>query len=158
MKMYLPFGDWSDDGHGKYEKVLIDAPSMQQIRNAQIGVEEKYGKDIWDGYAECYQEPYLSDKVKEALIEAEYPASRFSQYQDDINFDKFDSLEDIFNSDYFNNKYEGYVTLNVVIDTFIWLLNYHGALIKRLDEKDEIPTICNWTCHGFETVGYGCFD
>lgn len=26
MKMYIPFGDWSDDGHGKYEKVLVEAP------------------------------------------------------------------------------------------------------------------------------------
>lgn len=22
MKMYLPFGDWSDDGHGKWDKLL----------------------------------------------------------------------------------------------------------------------------------------
>ena len=35
MKMYIPFGDWSDDGHGKYEKILIDAPSMESLRDAQ---------------------------------------------------------------------------------------------------------------------------
>ena len=35
MKMYLPFGDWSSDGHGRYEKVLIDAPSMAHLYDAQ---------------------------------------------------------------------------------------------------------------------------
>ena len=34
MKMYLPFGDWSNDGHGRYEKVLIDAPSMEHLLKA----------------------------------------------------------------------------------------------------------------------------
>ena len=50
-----------------------------------------------------------------------------------------------------------WVSLEFVIDAFIWLLNAHGAKITRLDAKDDIPMICNWTCNGFETVGYGCF-
>ena len=44
-----------------------------------------------------------------------------------------------------------------VIDIFIFLLNAYGAEIVRLDNGEDIPMICNWTCHGFETVGYGCF-
>ena len=54
-------------------------------------------------------------------------------------------------------KYGWYVTLDLVIDAFIWLLNDNGAFITRLDAEEEIPMICNWTCNGFETVGYGCF-
>ena len=42
MKMYLPFGDWSDDGHGKYDKLLIDAPDMSSLLEAQTKLKEKY--------------------------------------------------------------------------------------------------------------------
>ena len=43
MKMYIPFGDWSDDGHGKYERVLVEAPSMQSLLDAQKRIYTKYG-------------------------------------------------------------------------------------------------------------------
>ena len=29
MKMYLPFGDWSDDGHGKWDKVFNGASTQR---------------------------------------------------------------------------------------------------------------------------------
>lgn len=156
MKMYLPFGDWSDDGHGKYEKVLIDAPSMQRLRDAQIKLEEKYGKDFWNEYAEDYGESVIGETVQTALIEAGYPLERFSKAVDDVRFDNFSCLAELFQSRFWNEEQEGYVTLEAVIDTFIWLLNDNGAEITRLVE--DVPTICNWTCHGFETVGYGCFE
>lgn len=35
MKFYIPFGDWSDDGHGKYENLLVEAPSMEGLLMAQ---------------------------------------------------------------------------------------------------------------------------
>ena len=41
MKMYLPFGDWSGDGHCVYEKILIDAPSMEYLLEAQKKIKEK---------------------------------------------------------------------------------------------------------------------
>lgn len=152
MKMYLPFGDWSNDGHGRYEKVLIDAPSMGHLREAQIKIEEKYGKSFWRDYAEEYDNPYISEEIENALIEANYPIEKFKCTLDDIRFEEYATLRELFNSEY----WEGYVTIDLVIDSFIWLLNAHGAQITRLDE-DDIPLICNWTCHGFETVGYGCF-
>jgi hypothetical protein len=49
------------------------------------------------------------------------------------------------------------LSISFIMDVFIWLLNWQGAEITRLDSKDDIPMICNWTCSGFETVGYGCF-
>ena len=50
-----------------------------------------------------------------------------------------------------------FVTLETVKDAFIWLLNAFGAEIKVCEEHEKIPMICNWTCPGFEDVGYGCF-
>jgi len=34
-KMYLVLGDWSDDGHGKYEKVLVEVnKTIEEVQNA----------------------------------------------------------------------------------------------------------------------------
>ena len=155
MKMYLPFGDWSDDGHGKYEKVLIEAPSMEHLRNAQIEIEKIYGKDFWRGFAEEYEESTFSEEVQAALIDSNYPIERFAKFQDDCNIDNFDNLGEFFDSDYWIEDMAFHVILDLVVDAFIWLLNWKGAEITRSEE--EIPMICNWTCRGFETVGYGCF-
>ena len=54
MKMYLPFGDWSDDGHGKWDKLLIDAPSMEHLLNAQKKIKAIYGDHLFGGMAEHY--------------------------------------------------------------------------------------------------------
>ena len=157
MKMYLPFGDWSGDGHGRYTKVLIDAPSMEIIRLAQKHIEDYYGKDVWEGFAKKYQEDSISDTIQELLINTNYPIERLAKYQDDCGFDDFKNLNECFNSEFWNCSGH-YITLETCIDTFIWLLNAYGARIKRLDENNDIPTISNWTCPGFKAVGYGCFD
>lgn len=157
MKMYLPFGDWSDDGHGKYEKILIDAPSMQHLRNAQVKIEERYGKFFWRDFAQEYENSTIGEDVQKALLETNYPIEKFLEAMDDVRFDEYTSLEELFKSEFWNEQQEWYVNLDLVIDAFVWLLNAHGAEITRLDEKEDIPMICNWTCNGFETVGYGCF-
>ena len=141
MKMYLPFGDWSGDGHGRYTKVLIDAPSMEIIRLAQKHIEDYYGKDVWEGFARRYQEDSISDTIQELLINTNYPIERLAKYQDDCGFDDFKNLNECFNSEFWNCSGH-YITLETCIDTFIWLLN-----------AENIPTIS-----GFKTVGYGCFD
>ena len=157
MKMYLPFGDWSDDGHGRYEKILIDAPSMQHLRDAQIKIEEIYGKEFWSGFAEDFNESVISDTVQQALLDTGYPYERFCLYMDDNAYDEYETLEQVFDSDRWLLDNECTVTLSLVMDAFIWLLNYYGAQITRLDEGENIPMICNWTCYGFKAVGYGCF-
>ena len=153
MKMYLPFGDWSHDGHGQYEKVLIDAPSMEHLLKAQKQITEKYDRFFWQGFADEYEDATITEDIEKALIETNYPIERFKESMDDSRYEEFTSLKEIFESE----EWESYVTLDLVIDAFIWLLNAYGAEITRLDDKDDIPMICNWTCHGFETVGYGCF-
>ena len=157
MKMYLPFGDWSDDGHGRYEKILIDAPSMPHLRNAQIRIEEIYGKDFWSGFAEEYNESVISETVQQALLDTKYPHERFCLYMDDSAYDKYETLEEVFESTYWLSDNECTVTMSLVIDAFIWLLNHYGAQITRLDDGEDIPMISNWTCDGFKSVGYGCF-
>lgn len=150
MKMYLPFGDWSDDGHGKYKNVLIEAPSMEHLLNAQMRIKEKYGKYFFRGMACDYDEPYLSEEVWQALIDTNYPMERFEVVEDTNDWEGVASLAEVIAIDP-----NPCISLSFVIDSFIWLLNAYGAEIIPSD--DNIPMICNWTCHGFETVGYGCF-
>lgn len=150
MKMYLPFGDWSDDGHGKYKNVLIEAPSMEHLLNAQKRIKEKYGEYFFQGMARNYEESNFTPDVWQALIDTDYPIDRFVVVEDTNEWDGMTSLQEVLAVDP-----NPYLSLDFVIDAFIWLLNAYGAEIIPSDE--DIPMICNWTCHGFETVGYGCF-
>lgn len=152
MKMYIPFGDWSDDGHGKYRTILVDAPSMEHLLTAQDRIRDQYGKSFFDQFADQYNKPCFGEAVWDALIATEYPIDRMIELEDTNDWDGCKNIKEVLEID--NNPW---VSLEFVIDAFIWLLNAHGAQITRLDAKDDIPMICNWTCRGFETVGYGCF-
>lgn len=152
MKMYLPFGDWSDDGHGKYEKILIDAPSMEHLLKAQQVIKARFGDHFFDHMADDYEEPYLGEDVWEALIATNYPIEGMWNYEENNDWSDCSSLQECLDADP-----NPAVSLSFLIDAFIWLLNQEGAQIVRLDAGEDIPMICNWTCNGFETVGYGCF-
>ena len=152
MKMYLPFGDWSGDGHKQYEKILIDAPSMEYLLEAQKRIKDKYGEFFFSHFADEWEDSTIGDDVFQALEDTQYPIA---------NVIKFDDINDWSDCETFAQlrSYDEYpsFSLDLIIDMFIWLLNAFGAQITRLDSKEEIPMICNWTCDGFETVGYGCF-
>lgn len=152
MKMYLPFGDWSDDGHGKWDKVLIDAPSMEHLLNAQKKIKAIYGDHFFDGMADQYEEPHFSEDIWQALKDSNYPIERMWETEDWNDWSECNSIDEVLAVDACPS-----LSLSFIMDAFIWLLNWQGAEITRLDAKDDIPMICNWTCNGFETVGYGCF-
>mgnify|MGYP003290742793 FL=1 len=152
MKMYLPFGDWSDDGHGKWDKVLIDAPSMEHLLNAQKKIKAIYGDHFFDGMADQYEEPHFSEDIWQALKDSNYPIERMWETEDWNDWSECNSIDEVLAVDAYPS-----LSLSFIMDAFIWLLNWQGAEITRLDSKDDIPMICNWTCNGFETVGYGCF-
>lgn len=152
MKMYLPFGDWSDDGHGKWDKLLIDAPSMEHLLNAQKKIKAIYGDYFFNGMADHYEEPHFSEDVWQALKDSNYPIERMKETEDWNDWRECNSIDEVLAVDDCPS-----LSLNFIVDAFIWLLNWQGAEITRLDSKDDIPMICNWTCSGFETVGYGCF-
>ena len=152
MKMYLPFGDWSDDGHGKWDKLLIDAPSMEHLLNAQKKIKAIYGDHFFDGMADHYEEPHFSEDVWQALKDSNYPIERMWETEDWNDWSDCNSIDEVLAADEYPS-----LSISFIMDVFIWLLNWQGAEITRLDSKDDIPMICNWTCNGFETVGYGCF-
>ena len=152
MKMYLPFGDWSQDGHRLEHEVLIDAPSMNHLLDAQIAICEKYGEDFFEEYASEYECSTLSPIIWQALIDTNYPIERMQYFEENNDWSGLISVAEAIAID--SNPI---VTLEFVEDTFIWLLNAFGAQIRICEPEEEIPTISNWTCRGFKTVGYGCF-
>lgn len=147
------------DGHGRYETVLVEAPSMEHLLNAQTKIKEKYGEYFFSSFANEDETPYFIDTIWQALIDTNYPVKRFKERQDDIVWEKCDSISEIIKTSK-TDEY-GYddisLDLEVVKDTFIWLLNAFGAEIRICEEYEQIPMICNWTCPGFKNVGYGCF-
>ena len=153
MKMYLPFGDWSGDGHKQWDKVLIEAPSMEHLLNAQNKIKEKYGEDFFDGFATEWEEPTLTGKIWNALIVEGYSINKLIE-KDDVNDWSGLNWYEFATKHLPTNPSLG---LEFIIHAFIWLLNKFGAQITVLDDTEDIPMICNWTCPGFKTVGYGCF-
>ena len=126
---------------------------MNHLLEAQKQIKAKYGDDFFDGFATEWEEPTLTGRIWNALIIEGYPIKKLIE-KDGIN--DWSGL----NWYEFATKYlltNPHLDIEFIMDAFIWLLNRFGAQITILDETENIPTICNWTCNGFETVGYGCF-
>ena len=153
MKAYLPFGDWSQDGHKQYETILVEIDNMKDLLKAQKKIMEIYGSDFFKNYANVYNIPKISLKGWQALIDNDMPLEIVKNDSEALHWDKFKNVKHIFNLYYPD---EPFLDIGFVEQSFIWLLNQYGANIKVCD-KDEIPQINNWTCPGFQTVGYGCF-
>ena len=152
MKMYLPFGDWSDDGHGKYDKLLIDAPSMNNLLEAEKKIKAKYGERIFrDNFASQYEDSFVSEEVWQALRDTGWTPADVLNYESWFEWSEC-SLDE------FHDQEGDYLTIEVIQSMFIWLLNAFGAEITCLDVAEDIPMICNWSCPGVETVGYGCYE
>ena len=144
MKFYIPFGDWSQDGHGRTRDVLVEAPSMDRLLDAQKTIKGIWGENFFDGMAQSFEDNTISLEVQESLASAGYDMSEGGTMW----------REEIYDF-YGERKLSTYVEIDWLIDAFIFLLNHHGAGIEVIS---DYPQINNWTCPGFETVGYGCFD
>nr|DAJ96727.1 MAG TPA: hypothetical protein [Caudoviricetes sp.] len=144
MKMLLPFGDWSEDGHCKYDLIEIEAPSMEHLLNAENKIKAKYGKDFFEHFATEYKDASIGDDVIQALFDIDYDFPNKDEYCDY-------TFKECIEQD--NNNFE----IEYIQDMFIKLLNAYGAEITVMPKEKRPPMICNWTCKGFKTVGYGCF-
>lgn len=147
--MKLPFGDWSGDGHCEYEELVIEAPNMESLKSAQDRIRKTYGQNFFKNFASYYQKPTITEEIWTALYDTGwYPGdiNRYSTYYE-------------YNTDIktFRSEYEKNLPLEAIQSMFIFIMNYYGAEITVFF-SDDIPQISNWTCPGFETVGYGCFD
>ena len=153
MKVYLPFGDWSGDGHKQFENILVDISSKEKLIVAQHRIKLKYGNDFFKTFANEYQNPQLSKNNWQALIDTNMPIFYLQKYDECNNWSDCFSIEDALKLDP-----SPYLSLDFIVIAFIWIMNKHGAEITQLPLSEDILQINGWTCPGFETVGYGCFD
>ena len=145
MLMYLVFGDPSGDGHCQTDRILVEAPSMEHVYQAKKLIQEEFGKDFFDGMAHDYGDSSFSQEVWEALFVTEYPLEYLEKVVD-YDLDGITSVKE-----FSETEEADYLNLDVVMDAYIWLLNWAGAKITKADPSLEIPEI--WS-----HVGYGCYD
>lgn len=148
MLMYLYFGDYYNDGHGRFQHILIDAPSQGDIERAIREVKYEF-PDFFDTFAADAWDGSIGPDVEKALLRTKYPIAKFKFTNDDPSFEPFTSLEELFQSDFW--KYErkhNIYSMDFVIDAVIWVLNFYDAGIIPADIKYP------WFDFG---CGYGLF-
>lgn len=163
MKFYIPFGDWSNDGHGCYKNLLVEADSMADVVNAQKKIKEKYGEDFFNHFANTYQESKVTEEILQALCDTNYSYKEFwfSLMENDTDWDedwikesKIQTFKDFIKFTKWNNETHTNLPLETIISMFIHLLNAFGANIKVCQDYPNIGMVCR----DFQNVGYGCFD
>lgn len=148
MLMYLYFGDYYNDGHGRFQHILVDAPSQENVEKAIREVKYEF-PDFFDTFAADAWDSSIGPDVEKALLKTKYPIEKFKFTNDDPSFESFTSLEELFQSDFW--KYErGYsiYSMDFVMDAVIWVLNFYDAGI--------IPADIKYPWFDFE-CGYGLF-
>ena len=144
-KFYMVFGDYFHDGHGCYKKILVQAPSQDNVLLAEARVEEKY-PGIFDQMANEHLNPSFGPLVWQALKDTEYPAYSFAVYDENNDWEDIYTIDQLLEFDP-----NPCFSIDVIIDAYIWLLNSEGAGIIYVPE--DIPVL--WQ---LKSPGYGCWE
>lgn len=148
--MFVPFGDWPHDGHGIYEKVLIEIEDTAALGKSVQSLKKKYGEYLFNDLANDYGCSKISKKIYQILEDNNY------------NFDNLEKTEGMILPAEFKNwkeyaqaqicgdgeEDEGGFSLETIEDIYFFLLKLGGA---EFTIYDKIPLFTD------ETVGYGCF-
>lgn len=148
MRMNLYFGDYYDDGHGKYHEVPVEVPSVEHLHETIRKVTERYPR-FFDTFCRQYEDQTIGIDVERALLETNYPMSRFVETNDDIQWEQFETLPQLLSSDYWEECGHVVNSIEFVADAVIWVLNAFGGEIIPI----EVPRC---PCYQFG-CGYGMF-
>lgn len=168
-KMYLVLGDWSGNGHGKHEKVLLQSSSdVATIQQAYKNSGKLTGlsfntNENYTGKKRDYEE------AEKYIIAADFEDSRLKPLHIEIlakhgltegklrNFDE----EEVIDSDYQFGQ-EVFLTPILFTNLWIWFVKLSDPFLElsRANKSDDIPNI-----NGFESskvlnahFGYGIFQ
>lgn len=160
-KMHLVLGDWSNDGHGRSDKVLVESnKTVKEIQDAYkascklTGVSFNHNDDF-TGRKRDYKEKekyliaseygqgfYVSDEAKQALRDAGFDVEKHFAFGMDE---------------------EGYqIEDNDVIFLYIWTefvkLSLPDLIMKKIPEDKSIPVINGyWDKNLNVQFGYGLY-
>lgn len=147
QKIYIPFGDWSNDGHGRYEKVMMLAQSMEDLRQAVDNIHEKYGPHIFDEIANEYGYSGISENIYNILVDNGYDFSKVGELEDTADSYAPDGWREYIRKGI--EEGDSGLMLETIEDIYFFLLRLGGARFEVC--KDDIPMFT------YESVGYGCF-
>lgn len=157
QKIYIPFGDWSDDGHGKCEKVLIELEDTAALGKSVQNIKKKYGENIFHDIANDYGFAGISPAIFQILEENNFDFEQIGKTEDisdDCREQKnwHDYMMDCVNSDDEDAGMSNSFTLETIKSIYFFLLKLGGANFRICFKDEDIPLFTD------ETVGYGCFD
>lgn len=164
-KMYLVLGDWSSDGHGKSEKVLVESnKTVKEIQDAYkascrltgVSFNDDDDDDDFTGLKRDWKEKdkyhiavdyeqgwEVSDEAKQALRAAGYDVDKhfsFGMDEDD------DQIED--NDIIFLHRWTEFVKLSLP-----------DLIINKIPEDNSIPVINGyWDDNLNVQFGYGLYE
>ena len=152
-KMYFVIGDWSDDGHGKSDKILIDSnKTCEEIQNSYkascklTGISFN-GNEDYTGIDRHWE------NEKDFRIAVEYEQSKLLPDVLDV-LEKFKCPSEIienYNEEAYERNY---------IDLWFWFvsLSLPGLTYKINEDGDGIPCINGyWNKNLNATFGYGLY-
>lgn len=152
-KMYLVIGDWSDDGHGKSDKVLLAVNKpVKEVQNAYknscmlTGISFNDNDDftgkkrhykIVDKYHICTdyeQHGTIHDETKEVLVRFDCPIDLIERFEED--------------------------PMDTFVELWFWFVTLSLSDLKYnvVPENTEIPNINGyWNKNLNEQFGYGLY-
>lgn len=163
--MHLVLGDWSDDGHGKHDRILLESNvSVKDIQDAYkascklTGVSFNHNED----FTETDRPWQEADKYR---IACEYENAQLSKFVFDI-LAKHGLTKEMIKewepSGYDELDEDGIgLCVENFIELWIWFVKLSlpkTAIIKVVEEKDEIPVINGyWNDNLNVQFGYGLY-
>jgi hypothetical protein len=171
-KMYLNIGDWSDDGHGKWEKILLESnlpvEDVQQaykdsckLTGVSFNHSENYTgvKRDWQEqrkYEICteYEESSIQPETLEILLKFGF-AEAFLNSEDCFN----DDWKELYEKG--ESVYLGDCGLpSDFYEIWVWFVKLSNSKLelKRIDTSNNIPNINGfWNENLNVQFGYGLF-
>jgi len=149
--MYLVLGDWSDDGHGKYEKVLVES-------NVDVAIIQKAYKDSCKltGVSFNHNDDYTGLN-RQDMEETEYHIATEYERRGIPEKALTELLKHGFKEAFLENEkydFKGWEkTLkagddldydDLFVDIWIWFVKLslpENTILKKVDEKNDIPVI-----------------
>lgn len=147
-KFYVTIGDWSNDGHGKYDKYLVEAnKSIPDIRDAYKAAVKACGVTFDKGYGDDrthgteilarYQDRSITAEVAEKLRGI------------GVTFNELDT--DASGGFYFSPQ--------TAAELFMQMAKTQLPGLEYKFIEDEIPSINGYWAEGFNYgFGYGCYE
>lgn len=151
--MYLVLGDWSDDGHGKTDKILVESNmSVKDIKQAYKNSCKLTKIKFEDEVAADFEEPYFSKKAMKIFI------TRFGLTRDIVK--KWNKIEKIdVSQNEFNDFNSPTLDIESFINAWIWFVRLSNPDIQINVIDDEIPCINGyWDKVLNANFGYGLYN